>query len=482
MDIFRLSAVRGVASLLRLSPFDVSTAEGRGRERIRRAALTAITAATARIISMATPLVTFPIVINYLGHEIYGLWTTASALIGMFVFADLGLGNGLLTALSRATGRGDLREQQVLVSTTAFILAIVALALGVAFWGSFPFLPWATCLNAKTPSAVSVAASVVAVIASCFLVNLPLATVQRAQSALQEGFQTNLWQCVGSLCGVAAVVVGVKSRLQPVMLILTLSVAPLLITCANWWYFFHRSQPSLQPRLRCVSWDKGRVLLRTGIAFFTISILTTLGMYADNIIIAHVCGLKSVTIYSVPWRFGLIFGSIVNMICAPMWVANGEALARGDVAWVHRNTRRLVKLTVSSTAFAAIAMTVLGPPFLRLWLGDEFNVSYLLLIGIGVSFVLTSVTAPYFVLLNGAGLVAPQVKMFLIFAPVAVIAKIGSAILFGAVGVPLANAVCYGVIVLPAVLALSKKVFHEEQQSVRERAGRPASNCSASAE
>jgi O-antigen/teichoic acid export membrane protein len=449
-------------SLIRLQPFDVSTAEGRGRERIRRAGLTAATAATARLISMATPLVTFPIVINYLGYEIYGLWATASSLIGIFTFADLGLGNGLLTALSRASGRGDLREQQALVSTTAFLLAAVALALGVVFFGSFPFLPWATFVNAKTPGAISAAATVVAVIAACFLVNLPLTTVQRAQSALQEGFQTNLWQCLGSLCGVAVVLIGVKSRLQPVLLILTLSIAPLLITGANWWYFFHRTQPSLQPKAQCFSWERGRVLLRTGIGFFVISILTSLGMGADNIIIAHVLGLKAVTIYSVPWRIGLMLGSIVNMVCLPMWAANGEALGRGDVLWVRQNTTRLMKFSVFFTAFAAIAMTAIGPPLLRLWLGADFNVSRWLLFGIGASFVLTAGASPFFMLINSAGMVATQVKMFLIFTPVVVCAKIGLALWLGSVGVPIANAVCYGLIVLPMVAMLSQKVVREK--------------------
>ena len=461
MDIFRLTAVRDAISLVRLQPFDVSTAEGRGRERVRRAALTAATAAAARVISMGTPLVTFPIVINYLGYEIYGLWATATSLIGMFTFADLGLGNGLLTALSRATGRGDAREQQVLVSTTAFVLAGVAFALGVVLFGSFHFLPWATFLNAKTPSAASAAASVVVVIASCFLVNLSLTTVQRAQSALQEGFQTNLWQCVGSLCGVAVVVMGVKSRLQPVMLILTLSVAPLLVTCANWWYFFYRSQPSLQPKLRCFSWDTGRLLLRTGIGFFVISILTSLGLGADNLIIAHVLSLKAVTIYSVPWRIGLILGSVVNMICLPMWAANGEALGRGDVVWVRQNTTRLMKLSVFFTGFAAIAVTAIGPPLLRLWLGDDFIVSRWLLFGIGASFVLTAGASPYFMLINAAGRVAAQVKMFLIFTPVVIFAKVGLAMWLGSVGVAIANVICYGLIVLPAVVVYSRKVLRE---------------------
>ena len=78
-----------------------------GKERLRRALLTSTSAVIARVISMAGPLITVPLALRYLGHERYGLWMTVTAMVGMFTFADLGLGNGLMTEVSQAEGKGE---------------------------------------------------------------------------------------------------------------------------------------------------------------------------------------------------------------------------------------------------------------------------------------------------------------------------------------------------------------------------------------
>jgi len=454
-----LAKGRSLLGLLSLKPNDVSTKEGRARERLRRAALTATTSAAARMIAMAVPIVTVPLTLGYLGQEIYGLWITVGSFIGMFVFADLGLGNGLLTSLSRATGRGDTKAQQKLVSTTALLLTGAAIALGIVFFALLPFLPWPALLNARTPEAQSTAEGVVAAIAFCFLINLPLTTVQRTQMALQEGYQTNVWQSVGSVVGIGALVLGVRAKLPPALLILMISGMPLVITGANWWWYFHRVEPSLRPRFECFSWPEARALLRVGVGFFVVSTLGTLGMYADNVIIAHTCDLKSVTVYSVPARVCLILSAVVNMICTPMWAANGEALARGDLDWVRKNTARLLKASMAFTILASLALVILGPPLLRVWLGDDFEVSRWLLIGLGASAVLTSASAPFFMLLNGAGMISPQVKIFLVFTPVVLALKIALAKSFGPTGVSFANAACYAALVLPPAVFLARRVL-----------------------
>jgi O-antigen/teichoic acid export membrane protein len=414
------------------------------------------------MIAMATPIITIPLTLGYLGKEIYGLWMAVGSFIGMFVFADLGLGNGLLTSLSRASGKGDSSTRQSLVSTTAFLLSGAALALGVIFLALFPFLPWPTLFNATTASAQSTAEGVVAAIAVCFLVNLPLSTVQRTQMALQEGYQTNVWQAVGSIVGIGVVLLGVMVKLPAALLILTISGMPIVITAANWWWYFHRVESSLRPRLQCFSWPAAQALLRVGIGYFVISILMTLGMYADNLIIAHTNGLQAVTLYSVPARMGLILGAVVNMICAPMWTATGEALARGDLDWVRTNTSRLLRVSILLTSLSSLVLITFGPSVLRIWLGNDFEVSRWLLLGLGVSAVLTSASAPYFVVLNGAGVISPQVKIFLVFTPIVLTLKIALAKSFGPVGIPFANAACYAILVLPPAIFLTRSVFRKD--------------------
>jgi O-antigen/teichoic acid export membrane protein len=411
---------------------------------------------------MALPIFAIPITLNYLGTEIYGLWLTVSSFVGMFVFADLGLGNGLLTALSRATGQVDIKAQQRVISTTAFMLTGIALVLGMVFFAVLPFLPWMAILDAKTPAAGSVVQGFVAAIAFCFLINLPLSTVQRSQMALQEGYQTSLWQCLGSICGIAVLLIGVKVKLAPTLLVLAISGMPLLITGLNWISFFYLAQPELRPRLEHFCLQEGKLLIGVGICFLIISVLTGLGMQADSFIIAHLCSLKAVTIYSVPSRMAMILSAMINMICAPMWVANGEAIVRGDVDWVRQNTARLIKASVLFTSIAATSLVVIGPPVLHIWLGDGFAVSRWLFVGLGGGAILLSASAPSFMVLNAAGIVSPQIKVFLFFTPVVLLAKIAAAKLFGFTAIPFANALCYGVIVLPAATILCREILRRD--------------------
>ena len=95
------------AGILRLKEFDTSTPEGRSQERYRRVALTAISSAGARALTVVTMLIAVPLTLNYLGSERYGLWMTISSIILMMRFADLGMGLGLMNAVSEAHGQED---------------------------------------------------------------------------------------------------------------------------------------------------------------------------------------------------------------------------------------------------------------------------------------------------------------------------------------------------------------------------------------
>lgn len=93
----RALALKG---LMRLQPFDTSTQQGRSRERYRRAALTALASVAARAVTIVTSLLTVRLTIRYLGAERYGLWMTATSVVSLLMFADFGIGNGLMTNIS----------------------------------------------------------------------------------------------------------------------------------------------------------------------------------------------------------------------------------------------------------------------------------------------------------------------------------------------------------------------------------------------
>ena len=76
-------------------------------------------------------LVVVPVVLHYLGTERYGVFATITAIAGLVGWADLGLGNGLISEVAAAQGRDDSDSTARAVSTAFFAL------LGLAvLWGS----------------------------------------------------------------------------------------------------------------------------------------------------------------------------------------------------------------------------------------------------------------------------------------------------------------------------------------------------------
>ena len=468
----RQSRTWSLLALVTCKPFNTSTPEGRSKERLRRALLTSASSIIARVISMAGPLITVPLALGYLGHERYGLWMTVIAIVGMFTFADLGLGNGLMTEISQSDGRDDLQESRRCIASALLALSGIGLILLCLYLIVFPFVPWPRVLNATSADLLRESGAVVTVCFLVFLTNLPLGVVQRTQCGFQQGFQNNSWQCVGSVISVAVVLIAVKANASlPVLVLSVTSVQP-LVNLLNGCAFFGFQRPHLRPRLRDFHWATARRLLRTGFWFFLVSILLAGGIYSDNVVVAHVVGLSTVPLYAVPASLAGYLGAVASLLYTPFWTANGEALARGDIAWVRRNTTRIVKLNVLITGCAGVAFVVAGPIFLHLWIGPQFSPGRFLFAGMAAWAFLISVAGPLFMILNGANAVRVQVLIFGVFSPVAIILKIVLAHRIGIAGVVWASVVPYSFLVLPAlILAVRRVLSHAEQSSLKAAEG-----------
>src|ERR1035437_9659180 len=76
--IARLAAWR---RLLRIRPFDPTTPEGRSDERYRRIAWSTALSAVARLVGLATGLISVPLVGGYLSDDQYGIWLQMSSFV-----------------------------------------------------------------------------------------------------------------------------------------------------------------------------------------------------------------------------------------------------------------------------------------------------------------------------------------------------------------------------------------------------------------
>ena len=436
-------AVRKRMRWLSLTPFDQGTPEGRANERHRRMALTAAASALAKMLTVGSALVSVPLTLGYLGRERFGMWMTISSLIAMLAFADFGIANGVLNTVSSAHGRDDDQAIRRAISSGFFLLSAIGATLLLAFAAIYAYVPWASFFNVTTPQAAAEAGPALAVFVCCFAANIPLALVQRAQIGLQKGFIASLWQCAGSICGLLGVLWAIHAQASLQGLVLAMAGVPVLSAILNSLHFFLRARPDLLPRRAHVSARQCQQLGATGSLFFVLQIVVAVAYSSDSFIIAQLKGAGAVADYAVPEKLFSLVPLIMTMVLMPLWPAYGEAIARGDIAWVRITLKRSITLAVASATILVVLLVLLAPQILRWWVGSAIVPPLLLLIAFGVWKVVEAAGNASAMFLNGSGVVRLQVWCAICTAVAAVSLKLTLVPLVGLSGVIWASIISY---------------------------------------
>lgn len=405
---------------LRLRPFDVSTAEGRGAERQRRIALTAVSSGAARVVAVGTSLAAIPIALRYLGPERYGVWATLAAISTMLVFADLGIGNGLLNLIAEAMSRGDPAAARRAVSTALVTLTLIAVALAAIFLVVFPIVPWSQVINVQSPLISGEAAPAVAAAAAMFVLSIPLGVVQRIQLGMQQGFRNSLWLAVGSILSLLGLLVAIALNAGLPAVVLALTGGPVLALALNWIVLLRQGGDWVRPSLRLAAAEPARRLARLGSLFFVLQLSFAIAYQSDVVIAGHLLGLEAASTYSVTLRLFLFGQSLATMVLIPLWPAYTEAIGRGDLRWVRATLRRSVIAAAILTTAWSIFLVLVGPSLLFRWLAPGIEPPFALIVGAAIWAIVSTTFSGVAMLLNAASVIRFQVITALVMVVVSV--------------------------------------------------------------
>ena len=425
-----------------------SDAEVRGRERYRRAGLSGVAAFGGRGTTTLLSLVAVPLTLNYLGPERYGLWLTISSVIALLSFTDLGIGNGLLNAVTLAMAQGDAGKARRQVSSAAILLTALAAALALLMAATFPFVPWASVLAVSGRDAASEAVLAFVAWIGCFLIGLPLSVAKQVRLARQEGYVVHLTLAVGNVAAVGVLLAAIAGRQGLPVLVVAMAGPPLIATAVNGIILFRHDAPELSPSRSLADRRTGFRLLRTGFLFFVLQISIAVAFTSDTLVVAQVVGPTAVAEYGVTSRLFMIPVAIVAMFLSPLWPAYGEAIARGDVRWSRRTLTRSVIVGVLCTLPISTILVVFGLPLMMLWVGPSVVPPTELLLGFGIWIVLSTIGNAVAMLLNGAHEIRIQAAAASVMAVANLVLSIWLSSRIGVAGVIWGTVIAYGLLVL----------------------------------
>ncbi|GAB1694363.1 lipopolysaccharide biosynthesis protein [Krasilnikovia sp. M28-CT-15] len=420
--------------------------------RARRLVAGVATTVLTRGIGILVPLMLVPVTLDYLGPNLYGLWMAVAALTGMAAFADLGLGNSLMTKLAPCYATGDTRGARRYVSNAYLSLGVLAGVACAVLWSSAGIVPWSSIFNADGSAAATEARSMALACVSAFVINVPLSLINRVQYAYQQIAQSNAWQAAGSLLALPLTFGAVHLHLAPYAVVAASVFAPVLMNAANTLWFFQRQMRELRPAITCVDRATARNLLQLSGLFLALTIVMSVANSMDTLVITHALGLASVTAFAVPARLFAQLGLLVSVVNLPFWTANADALARGETAWVRRAAHRMIVVSVLMATATSLVLVCVGDRLLSMWLGTSLGTDQWLLSGLAVWWVLLAAISPCFMVQNAAGVVRPQLLGWSLYLAASIPVKWYAARHFGLPAVPYAGALIYLITVLPAAL------------------------------
>jgi O-antigen/teichoic acid export membrane protein len=338
-----------------------------------------------------------------------------SSLMAFLRFSDLGLGNGLVGAISQAEGRDDRQYAQRAISSVLVCLCIIGCVLLVTFPISARFIHWDYVLGLASLKDRGEIQAAILIFVALYAIGIPVNMVQQVQRSLQQGYISNIWIAAGSLLSLVGVYIAAIHHARIPWLVAIISGVPLIPALGNGFVLYFVQRPDLQPSLRDFDKEVAKGLLGKGILFFGLGIAGALAFDSQNIVIAHILGPAAVGVYAVVQRLYSTISIIASYGTAPLWPAFGEALGRQDWSWVTRALRRSITLNAVIAAVLAFFLSVFSGSILLHWTHGAISAPKWLIVGFAAWAVTSAVNSPICMLLNAAHVLRFQIIVSIIY-------------------------------------------------------------------
>lgn len=397
-----------------------------------------------RAATLLAPFLVMPAMLDHIGPRDFGVWMTAIAVTNIAQFADLGIGNGLLTRLSAAFAHEDNDAVRADIASGYAVLGAVAAPLVIAGLAQ---------MTSPGPSVSPIYGATLA----AFAVSIPSTVIQRVLYASQQVVRANIWQIGAAILSVGVAFATIAADWSAAAIVFAYAlVSPAMMFVAALVTFVRR--PDIAPRIQDISVKAVRALMRLGSRFLLLAILTAAALSADNILIAAQLGEAAVTDYAVPARIGSLLTLVVGTTMIPLWSTYGEAMARGEHGWVWSNARRMALIGFAAVVMVGIILTLFIHPILMLWMGRGFANAEWIIGGLAVSAAFTALTAPFNMILNAAGRIAPQIGAWTVFLALALVAKWMLLPVAGIWVLPFIDTMIYALAISPAMVIIGRRI------------------------
>ena len=406
---------------------------------------TAMAGAASKVVSAICNLVMVPVLLRSMGEAPFGMWATYQSLQMLLPFADFGIGNGMMNAITAAAAHDDEKGIQRLVSTGAVLLLAISLIGGGVAAVGWPFL--AAWLGTGSVDATADLRQGLAIFVVGGLAAIPLSCADRLAAAMQAGYVPHVVRALVAIASLIAVLIAARIQAGFPAFCLATVGPPLFAPLLTWWWLSRR-MPHVVPRLQALAWETIPGIARTGLAFLSVQFAMIFGFGLDLLFVEKLAGATKAAEFAIVQRFFSVVPVVAAIALQPLWPAYADARARSDFAWIVGTFRTSMTRTVLFSAALLGAMVALSPWIIPIWVGEDRSPAASLVTLYAFWTAAYVVGMALAMLWNGMHWLRLQATLGLLFAAGSVMLKVFKVSTGGAESLVTINIVCYGLIVL----------------------------------
>lgn len=325
----------------------------------------------AQGVNIVTALAITPYLIRHLGQDLYGLWMLVASLVGYFGLTDLGLRTavGRYTAQHVAGAEHELMNRLVVTSLGLLVAtAVVASAFSVVCSVLFHHL------FQMAPEQVPVGRVLVLVMGLSLALKLPLEVFDGVLIGHARYDLNNAVEISSALVRAALSVLLLWRGFGIVALAVSALAVQAIAGAAKLWLSYHIF-PALCLHPRYWSPPLIRELYGFGIWSFVVFLAGQIAFQGGPLVLGSLVGMSAVAVYSIALRLvRYVLQGAAAFTGVLMPVMTGYHSTK-DLAGAQRLLQDSVLVSLLYAGFMAAAFLVYGGPFIRAWVGPDFEES-----------------------------------------------------------------------------------------------------------
>lgn len=357
-------------------------------------------------LSMIISYIYVPIVLNFLGVEKYGIWSTILTILSWISYFDIGIGNGLRNKLTVAISKNDKDGCKTLVSSAYAFIATIITAVIVAFGIAANFINWhrifgVTDINENLDAIITLAVTFVGLNFILSLCKNVLYAYQKAAYVSLMELMTQIINLLGALVLskiTAANLFGMTAVYGLSMLFVNIIASIVL---------YHK-YPDTTPSRKSINLSAGKDLANLGLKFFIVQICALVLFTTDSLIISMLYGASDVTPYSTVNKLFNAVSSAYTSFLAPIWSIATKDKTEGNYRHLSTIIKKL-NLLMIPFMLCSILLAVIFKPLSAWWLGQNLNYTNGLIIWGCLYSCLTMWCNTYANIANGLELMKPSI-------------------------------------------------------------------------